>query len=305
MKQDRSGIEDFYQRMDRLPLNRSIHLKEGCRQRYIIKMQNSYLDEWGNVIKWQRLRTDYERMVEQEIYEFCLLTSLKIERAVFQSDQQKKMNWTFVKDHRIPYFLYSANNEYEIEKMMDASVHGKVEEQVKRFQSSFSEFPKLPSVYLYIMQLYDMIAFENFACFFSGLNISSESMGKLVEIEKLTKAQANIGLNLYSENSVFQNGTFKAMFLGYTRYQEIDCVIFNYNCGKSSVKMEDHKIDEKREGSSYYSGIVLFDLQSGIPIMGTMIENYTAKQNNNNVNVRREVLLKIAGEDPEGDNIEI
>lgn len=290
MNNHKKDVKRFY---NNLKLPSSINLSEGTIDKYQIKMQNSYLDEQGEIVKWQRLSTNYERVVSEQITPFCVLTNLEVKKAEFESSERKRMNWSFAAGHKIPYFLLSANSQEEVKRIEQPDVHEKIAIQVKDFHQSFERFPKLPSVYLYIMQLYDMIAFENFATYFSFIKLEQSMIGEFVEIETLSEAKANLGLGLYSEESTFYNGKFEAAYLGVTVYKNQECVIYSYRCDKSQVKMEDTQINEVREGNSYYSGILFLCLDTFIPVYGTMIENYVAKQKKQNVNVRRQISMEL------------
>ncbi|MBS5824385.1 MAG: hypothetical protein KID00_11110 [Clostridium argentinense] len=261
--------KDLY---NKISVDNSINIDSNHHQKYIINMKNSYLNKSGKIIKWQKLSTEYERVISEEIYNFCALTNINIKKSLFESNKVKKMNWHFGEGHTIPYFLYSANTPSKKKAISNKEVWMKIKDQVEKFTKSFCGFPKLPSLYLYIMQLYDMIAFENFASYFTSVNLSNDNIGKYIEVKTLTSAVANMELGLYSSNSLFRNGEFKVEFLGYTVYKDKSCAILNYICDKSSVKIEDTNNGQLREGNSYYSGTVLLDTNSFVPLKGSMIE---------------------------------
>lgn len=285
-------IADFYKELSVKP---SLNLHSGRNDRYLIKMQNLYLDKEGGIQKWQKLQTDYTRTITDEMSSFCVLTELRVNEAEFESSEKSKMEWNFVKDHKAPYFLCSAVTEEQENFIANEIIYSKVQKQLEKFYASFHMFPKLPSVYLYVMQLYDIVAFENFAIHFSSLKTDYKDIGKTFEVETLSEVDAQIGLGLYEKNSVFSNGKFEATYLGVTLCKGRQCAIYNYNCGKSSVKVEDCKMKEVRVGNSYYSGTILLDLETYIPVYGTMIENYIATQKNNSQNavVRRQVSMEL------------
>ncbi|QNU66081.1 hypothetical protein EHE19_014490 [Ruminiclostridium herbifermentans] len=290
MNYENLGIKEYF---NNLILPRSINLDTDVKDKYIIRMQNMYLDAHGEILKWQKLSTEYKRVIEEQISSFCVLTRLNVEKATFESSERSPMNWSFAAGHSIPYFLLSADTEEKAEFISQAEVFEKVANQVDKFNKSFDRFPKLPSVYLYIMQLYDMIAFENFATYFSCIDLSTEKIGEYVEVEMLSSSKAQIGLGLYSDDSLFKNGKFKAVYLGVSLYKNRECAVFNYICDKSKVKMEDAQINGVREGNSYYSGTLLLDLKTFVPVHGSMIENYIARQKKDNVNVRREIHMHL------------
>lgn len=286
-------ISDFYKQLSICP---SINLRSGREDNYIIHMKNLYLDKEGNIKKWQSLQTDYIRIIKDELSSFCVLTELRVNEAEYESSEKNKMKWNFVKGHKAPYFLCSANTQEQENFVSNEIIYSKIQKQLDKFYKSFQMFPKLPSVYLYVMQLYDIVAFENFSIHFSSMNTDYNSIGKTFEIESLSEVKAQIGLGLYEDNSVFCNGKFYATYLGVTVYKGRQCAIYNYDCGKSGVEVEDEKMNETRKGSSYYSGTVLLDLKTYIPVYGTMIENYIATQKNHmqDTVVRRQVSLEIA-----------
>lgn len=252
-------------------------------QHYRIEMSNKFLDKQGKVLKTQGLVTHFSRKVVNIPYEILGLTDIEIEKVEYAvKPNEKPMRWTFAEGLVLPHYLFYCHylDDFSTIAYEAEDEKGLIAIQKRNFQDAFKKFPKLYSVYLLIMQAYDIAAFDMFTCHFFSKPTLFEEPGKVAEITSLSHSSCSIGMGLYSNSSFFKNGLYYAIFHGFTYYNKKLCGVVEYFCDQSRLKVIDDAkgMDNIKDGSSYYSGYVYFDVESGMPVSGTMLESVIAVQ---------------------------
>ncbi|WP_438433526.1 hypothetical protein [Gorillibacterium sp. sgz500922] len=282
------GIKEWYDREHRPVLN----LQPGETQAYRITMKNNFLNSKGAIFKWQKLEAEYTRETMEAMTGAYALNQFAFQAVQFSSSQKPEpIHWTFAENILLPFYLIGYNDQ-DAEIRANRELWLKVKHQMAGFQRLFAELPKLPSVYLFLMQVYDIISFEIFTSALTSLRLDRELLHKPTALEKLSGAEFNLGMGLYSEQSLFKNGPFDVTFRGYTLYNGLFCALFHYRCDGSKVRMLDEMIQAARDGSSYYSGELIIELDSWSILAGTMEEDYLAVQDQRNIRIKRSIALE-------------
>ena len=237
-------IKDLYENEFQPCLN----LPSGKNYRYHIKMNNLFLNMTGDIVKWQNLESQYTRKIIESIPESYVLNDFVMDQVLFSSSRKTEpMHWTFGENFKIPYFLIDSKF-IGTETLSRRIVLLKAKEQVEKLWKEVQRFPKLSSVYLFIMQIYDIISFETFMGSLTSLRLKCNMIGETFELKNISETQSSLGLGFYSEESIFKNGIFNVTFMGYTSFKEKSCAFFLYRCDGSKVKMVDDVLKAKREG---------------------------------------------------------
>jgi hypothetical protein len=289
-----------------LKYNGNIKFIAGQTQKYRIEMKNEYLNPEGSIVKRQKLNSVYSRTLSSVLAPFVALVEYRWESVEFSSEPDKApIRWKFAAGLSFPNYLFSIRTEQERKFLAQEKVYTKIIKHCESFQSLYQELPKLPSVYLLIMHTFDALSFDAFASAIYSTPKLFENPGVEMELRNLSHQQTGLGLGMYNDASFFKNGVFNATFLGYGKYQHHTCLIFEYYCNESKVKISEKDLNtgRSREGHSYYSGLLYLDSITGLPVMGTMLETYVAVQNKTNnvglpkvpVHIRRYIKCELLG----------
>lgn len=276
---------------------------------YKISMDNQFLNKKGNVYKSQHLDSQYLRTVTEQPHESVLFLEYLLQSVHFSSNTQKLIPWKFVQNLVLPHFMFGFQSSEDLERISNKAKSPEednsflVESQIihkrqKQFHEAFSHLPKLPSVYLMIMQAYDIIGLEHITSNICHNETIFDSPGEVVEIDSLSHSKSYIGMGFYSEdNSYFKNAKVYGIFHGYIKCQGHYCAVVEYYSDGSKVSVCDDRKDSSRQksGNSYYSGYIYIDIETSLPIIATMLENVIAIQTDGNkkvsVNIRRRVKM--------------
>ncbi|WP_265445238.1 hypothetical protein [Acetivibrio straminisolvens] len=295
------NIREIFEKRDQ---SKNIQLISGHKQLYKIQMRNYYLNSIGGIKRKQELNSTFSRTISNVIVPFLALTDYHFEAVNYlHKEGGKNIKWTFAEGLSFPHYLFSCNKPEEFELLSDKNIYSQVLKHCQKISGTYSSLPRLPSVYLLVMLTFDILAFEVFTSFICSTPALFDNPGKAVEIENLSNLQNEIGVGLYSKSSFFKNGTFYAMFLGYGKFGDNICSVFEYWCDESKVMVTENDEDasRSRKGYSYYSGRICLDVMTGLPVRGTMLESYIALQNMPDesetkkvpVHVRRNVNLEL------------
>lgn len=294
------SIKDIFNKNSYYP---QIRFEVGHNQKYRIEMNNKFLNEQGDVTKNQKLVTTFTRQITDIPHEFLGLTESNVHSVEFSSnDRQEPINWTFAEGLILPHYIFYCHylDDYNTIRNEVENENGSIRLQMKKFNDIFSKFPKLPSVYLFIMQSYDIAGLDSFTSHICSKPILFENPGKITEIKTLSNTKCDIGMGLYSDNSFFENATVYAIFHGFINYLGKACSVVEYFSDESKVHVKDENkhYDRSREGNSYYSGMIYIDVNTGFIVAGTMLESVIAVQNlgtkkTTPVHIRRRVRMEL------------
>jgi hypothetical protein len=298
------AIKDYLEKCSCFP---QVKLMQGHEQKYRIEMKNKYLDPEGKCIKTQELISTFSRCITEVSNKYIAASDYCFHNVEFSSKQiSKPMRWTFAEGLNIYHYLFCCRT-YDMYLVLSEQENKEmIMRQYNKCREVLGRLPKLPSAYLLIMQAYDIIGLESIASQLCSTQELFENPGVEKVLSNLSFLQEQIGLGLYEDSSFFKNGEFRAVFLGMGMYRGRLCSICEYMCDESKVKMTDtgSGVKRTRQGSSYYSGTIYIDIETGLPVLGTMLESYVAMQNKGNesglpevpIHVRRAIRMEFMEE---------
>lgn len=274
----------------------TLNVTEGQMDRYKIDMINEYLDPFGQVARRQYLKSVYTREIKEKLRDYLYLTEIKMEEVKFESPS-KSMNWTFAEGTILPHYLYYSHNMNQFMYISNQFTGGRIKEQLSNLVLTFAKFPKLPSVSLFILQIWDIIGFEDL----SGQAISNpvllENSGTPAEVQTLTDARCDLTGGSFASGSYFKNKTVYGIQHGFTLNRGNPCLVYEFFCDGAKLDTADSL--NKKEGTSTYSFIVHMDIETGIIRKGFLTEYIYASQWSNRSkgkmipsNVRRRISIE-------------
>ncbi len=261
------------------------------RFNYKMTMDNSYYNLDDNTVRIQQLHSEYSRTIKENPDENVWFTNIKWNNVKFRNSQDKEwMQWKFPLKTSFDAALYRLPEKEQKNKLFGGNAFNREAEQNDKLTKAFDIFPKLPSVYLMIMQAFDIITFESYISIIHSNNEIMKSEGKFIKIDEISRQQSGLGIGKYDNNSTFTNGDFYLRHLGYGVYNEILCAVFEYYCDNSDVNVSEEKGREGKQGKSFYQGHLRLNVADGNIVYGDMIENYF---NNSEVNKREFIKRNI------------
>ena len=265
---------------DQNPALPEMQLRAGDTQTYRIEMENDHFDTKGEPVKSHKLASVFTRTITNVPFSFMASTRIDVSSVQFTSHPGRPpMRWSFAEGLSLPYYLFCGQSQEQLRTFAEERLEGEVAGQEKALAQVFTRFPKLPSVYLLIMQAMDIITFEQFASHFSSFSPLYGSPGKEYLLPSLSSRQAEMGFGLYGDSSFFQNGDFFTRFLGYGWREGRACLTFEYRCdGKLAMSDDTAQTPRTRRGRSFYSGLLYLDVSTCLPVLGTMVEFVVATQ---------------------------
>ena len=150
-------------------------------------------------------------------------------------------------------------------------------QELPRIELDYASLPKAPAVNLLRVLSWDVITFDMFT---SQLGTLAElnQLGATTEVTAMSNTLGQFDFPQYSPASFFKNGTLTATCVGYGVWKGKPCVIYEYSCGRSEfdVHAEPEVASLKQQGSSFYSGKLWLDIESGDLAAGDMTETIIA-----------------------------
>ncbi|EPR10509.1 hypothetical protein [Ruminiclostridium papyrosolvens] len=299
-------MESLYNILDK-PLIIEKHFKPQDSRAFKIRMDNLYLNSMGKVYKRQQLDSRFTRVINHVYQDAIAFVTNKWDTMSFTNKLPKKpdvsIDWTFMQKREFYSHMILSNERLEEIKAKNRNIVNS-EDYKKCFDSiekTFSGLPKLPSIYLAVMQTFDILAFDNYLSYiyvhsYTNKGWNLDQWVKITPPELEHTQDAKIGLGLYSDNSFFRNGNFYLKFTGYGKANNKFCAVFDYYCDYSQVKMQEKNASNiQRNGTSYYHGQLWVSLDSHDIERGTMLESYIALQEGSvktPVHIRRRVLCE-------------
>lgn len=301
------SIQELSHLFEKLTFKPNLNLQLGKQYTYEIEMENKFLNTKGIVKKQQKLTSNFIKTVEQMPNPYLGILNYSMKKVEFYAKKDAEpMPWHFAEKLEFPQFMYCGNTEEALQAIYNAynEEGGVIAQTLKGFDDAFVKYPKLYSVYLLIMQVYDIVTVDRLVSHMLSMPELFKEMGKVIEIKSMSQAQCQIDSGLYSEGSVFKNGKFYGIFQGVNYYEGRVCYVVSYYCDESRVKMVDATKDVNRmkNGSSYYSGSIYIDIASGMPVFANMLEQVVAVQQQEDcdkqipTNIRRRINMKLISE---------
>ncbi|WP_143066315.1 hypothetical protein [[Clostridium] polysaccharolyticum] len=256
-------------------------------------MKNYHVDMKNGSVRTDILQSKFTREIYEMIDPMVGLAKYTLESTEYMaSGSEKFQTWTFAKGAEFYNTLYSIDLDeyYRIIKE-----HGNSEKKFyPTLEECFSKYPKLPSVYLLIMQVLDIISFDSYLCLINTRRRDSNITKEYTRLEELSKKNTGIGAGQYSDTSYYYNDDFYVRLIGNGLYEGKECWIYDYYAEPSSVFMKDAKSGRTKNSKSIYSGRLYVKKEDGECIGGEMNENVVPIGTKSNF-VNRRVVLEMEG----------
>lgn len=197
------------------------------RFNYKMTMDNSYYNLEDNTVRIQQLHSEYSRIIKENPDKNVWFTNIKWNNVKFRNSQDKEcMQWKFPLKVSFDSALYRLPEQDQKNKLFGGNAFNREAEQNDKLTKAFDIFPKLPSVYLMIMQAFDIITFESYISIIHSNDEIMKSKGEFIKINEISRQQSGLGIGKYDNKSVFTNGDFYLRHLGYGVYNEILCALY-------------------------------------------------------------------------------
>ncbi len=238
--------------------------------KYRIEMKNDYMDSTGNVTKRQHLESIFTRKITDKIRDYLYLTEISLDKVKYESES-KSLNWTFAEGTTIPFYLFSCHYLKEFEYIKTEIEDGLIRKQLDNLTAIFARFPRLPSVSLFMLHVFDMVGFENINCHLLSYPLLHNYPGTAIEIQTVSETSTNLTGGSFAEGSFYKNGKIFAVNHGLNLFQNKICMVIEFFCDEAKLKsITDSAI---KSGSSNYFGVMYIDLKTGL-IMKTTMKEY-------------------------------
>jgi len=237
--------------------------------KYRIEMKNDYMNSTGNVTKRQHLESIYTRKITDKIRDYLYLTEISLDKVKYESES-KSLNWTFAEGTTIPFYLFSCRYLKEFEYIKTEIDDGLIRKQLDNLTAIFTRFPKLPSVSLFMLHVFDMVGFENINCHLLSYPLLNNYPGTAIEIQTVSETSTNLTGGSFAEGSFYKNGKVFAVNHGLNLFQNKICMVIEFFCDEAKLKSITDSAS--KSGSSNYSGVMYIDLKTGLIMKATMKE---------------------------------
>jgi len=258
-------------------------------KKFEITMNNSYLNARGRIPKRQTLISSFTRKLTPGDVSGLFSTQYVFDQVAYSEKSDKHgevspINWTFMKEKDILFHIFSLNKK-DLPPDSNRETWKEnftINQNLGTTYKTFSSFPRLPSVYLMIMQIMDIFGFETYLSYIHSIpELAAPGRPHLVTLMRsmMQGTKAPIDFGLYSKNSFFEDSDYYMTNMGISIQNEKPCILFEFRCDGAKVMMQDkNREDIKRSGSSYYSGYVFINVETGDIEKATMLESYVALQ---------------------------
>ena len=278
--------------MNRLE-RRPTFFQDKHEKHFSISMHNTHICEgkmWQEILKSDYTREVIFRPMEQvAFYKYTLLkTTYKDYR------KGKNMVFSFAQGLSFYHVLYSLKNKEERDKLIHM---GKAKDPLAPIEDVFTHLPKLPSVYLVMMQIYDIIGLQAFCSFIYSKDWICNNW---TEIKSFSNQGIDMGLQKGKEKSIYQQNAFYMNYLGRTNEEEI----FEYQADPAETSFQLGK-SQPLKNYSIYDGNLFLSREDLDLSKGQMKEVVLAKNKEGKSTYRKIYLEKVeerSSGDKEGKN---
>lgn len=272
--------------------NRNVtYLAEGYKENFVITMNNYSLnvesgEETISALKSHYYREIYEIPVPGVGYTRYFLTDTEY-KANASADFKK---WTFAKDADFYNCLFCLQD-----KQVKSEYYAEAEENppIPSLTDSFSKYPKLPSVYLLVMQAIDIITFDAFMCMVNSELYGTDFSTKYQSVDEMAKRSIEIGAGVYSKESYYLNDRLYVRLIGETKYNKERCWVFNYSSEPSDIYMEHMSLNTSKKSKSLYSGCFYLSKKNGDIRYGELDEDIVSIGTKKKYSKRKVILERV------------
>lgn len=247
------------------------YISKGYRKNYNICMKSYTINMDTGVDSVSELKSNYFR----EIYDvpglnvgFAKYTLTDTFYSPRQDCELKK--WTFARDAEFYNTLFWLPDE-EIKNAYYKEAHESP--PYLTLTESFSRYPKLPSVYLLVMQAIDVITFDAFSCMVNSSFPKASFSTEFQKVKELANRNIGIGTGIYSDSSYYWNNNLYIRFVGRGVYENEECWIVDFDSAPSDIYMEHIKSKQSKKSKSLYSGSIYLSVSTGEILYGELDED--------------------------------
>lgn len=247
------------------------YIEKGYRKNYTISMQNYSLNTETGAETISELKSDFFREIYNVPKENVGYTKYTLTDTFYKANANAEFKkWTFAAGAEFYNCLYSLPD-----KEIKAAYYkeAELEPPFPSLTESFSKYPKLPSVYLLVMQAVDIITFDAFMCMMNSSYLIGSFSTEFMEIHELTKRNIEIGAGVYSDNSYFENEELFVRFIGKGIYHGEECWIVEYDSAPAEIYVQHKIMNRNKKSKSLYSGKFYLSVKTGEILYGDMDEN--------------------------------
>ena len=255
-------------------------------------MQNYILNTDTGIHYETMLSSEYSRqIIETPTFNVGYVKYILNNTQYCDNNTNYKKTWKFAENATFFSCLYcipdeNLKNSYFLESEKQLPIPS--------LDESFSNFPKLPSVYLLAMQAIDIISFDAFLSMANtNLDYTSFSID-FKTINELSYKNIPIGVGIYSNSSFYLNNKLNMRVLGESLYKNrTPCWIIDFLSEPSDVYVENEKLKSSQNSKSIYSGLIYISKKNGDILFGEINENIIPIKNNKKYTKRKISLEKI------------
>lgn len=270
--------------------NRKVnYIQLGYKQNYTIHMKNYTLNTDTGEESVSELKSNYHR----EIYEVPApqvgYTRYILDNTFYKSEKSNNfITWNFAKENEFYHCLYcltdtNLKNEYYQE--------GELESPYPSLEESFRKHPRLPSVYLLVMQAFDIITFDAFVSMINSSFMKITYSSEYSKIEELAERNIDIGTGIYANSSYYKNKNLFIRFIGKGVYQNQSCWIIDLDAEPSDVYMKEKNSGKMKSSKSLYSGCIYLSVETGDLLYGELEEDVVATDKSHKF-TKRKIIIK-------------
>ncbi len=229
------------------------------KRNFLISMENIFFNQNGEN-KRTYLQSRFTREVIDRPHDNIAFCRYKLNRTKFSSNQ-KDIEWSFAKDFTFYHVLYSLKDDESRKKLIKL---GKESQPIESINDSFKNLPKLPSVYLLMMQVYDIIGLDSFTSFINShqLEIFEPKL-----IKDFSFNEVDMDISNGTGKASFEQNKFFLEFLAKTN----EYCVYEYRSEASLISFSYDRTKENKNESIYQGHIVIDNNDQDI-IKGTMYE---------------------------------
>ena len=264
-------------------------IRKNYRADFDIEMKNySFMLDTGEE-KVSILRSKFYREIYKLAWHNVGFTRYNFTETEYKASAESDFKpWTFAKDAEFYNCLFCLRSQF----LKDAYYReaGK-ESPIPPLSESFSKYPKLPSVYLLVMQAIDVITFDAFMCMVNSQLFTKKFDVNYSSVDEMYKRNIEIGSGVYSKQSYYLNNKLYVRLSGETVYNGKKCWVFNYSSDPSNIYMEHIKLDIALKSKSLYSGCFYLLKSTGDIVYGELDEDVVSRGKNKKYS-KRTVILK-------------
>lgn len=242
--------------MNKLSSSNYLFLNNTNSKEFIISMTNKFINTNTGETYTTSLKTKYTRTIyHRPLKDLAFIKYVIVETSYREKNNEEFKTWTFAQGFEFYNAIYALKDKYKKDMLLNES---KNEKPFETIVESFNRLPKLPSVFLLMMQVFDILAFDSFLSFIHSEEDLKKNINKFTKVEELSNQNINMSIGDNFKQSNFVHSDFYISFLGEGDAYEI----FDYYAEDSDVIFE--SLNSKvRKNKSLYSGKILLSREDG------------------------------------------